>query len=50
VETVTTYILDSDAQELWYPANGRAAEYRGPVSSGIAGHVARTGEILLVRR
>ena len=37
-------MLDTDRQELWSKVSAEDKEIRFPVSAGIAGYVARTGE------
>lgn len=46
----TVFLIDQERQELWSKvAMGVNQEIRFPMTKGIAGHVARTGEILNIR-
>ncbi len=46
----TVFLIDQERQELWSKvAMGVNKEIRFPMTKGIAGHVARTGEILNIR-
>jgi len=46
----TVFLIDQERQELWSKvAMGVNQEIRFPMKKGIAGHVARTGEILNIR-
>ena len=48
VAEVTVFVLDRETQELWsMEAHGSTLkEIRFPVTAGLAGHTARTGEVL----
>lgn len=50
-ERTTLFLIDRERQELWSKVaqDLEVAEIRTPLSDGIVGHVARTGEILNIR-
>lgn len=48
-EVASVFLLDAEHQELYSNVNSTAGEIRIPVSLGIAGHVARSGEALVVQ-
>merc|ERR1719498_953034 len=47
-EAASVFLVDSEKQELYSTVNSTGDEIRVPITSGIAGHVARTGESLSI--
>jgi hypothetical protein len=47
-EVASVFLLDSSSQELYSTVNSTGGELRIPVSVGIAGHVATTGEHVVI--
>jgi hypothetical protein len=47
-EAASVFLVDREAQELFSTVNSTGGELRIPVSAGIAGHVASTGEPVII--
>jgi cAMP-specific phosphodiesterase 4/calcium/calmodulin-dependent 3',5'-cyclic nucleotide phosphodiesterase len=48
-EVASVFIVDSDRQELYSTVNSTEGEIRIPITAGIAGHVATTGEAVVIK-
>eukprot|EP00931_Biecheleriopsis_adriatica_P102608 TRINITY_DN77553_c0_g1_i1.p1 TRINITY_DN77553_c0_g1~~TRINITY_DN77553_c0_g1_i1.p1 ORF type:complete len:774 (+),score=150.41 TRINITY_DN77553_c0_g1_i1:102-2324(+) len=48
-EVASVFLVDENSQELYSNVNSTGSELRIPISVGIAGHVATTGELLVIR-
>jgi len=47
-EAASVFLIDTSRSELWSTVNSTGGELRLPITAGIAGHVATTGEAVVV--
>merc|ERR1719272_1960700 len=47
-DVASVFLVDSERQELYSNVNSTKGELRVPITAGIAGHVATTGEPLII--
>lgn len=48
-EVASVFLVDAATQELYSNVNSTGGELRIPITAGIAGHVATTGELVVIR-